>query len=279
MDTSKGHLDITLNFQEHFKGLAHKADKISQALFLISNYVSHKTMNERLQSVGVDFIEVSYMLHPFEQETHIYAFQNLECITTEAKSLTQSLSIVGVLSHSNKKLLHDEIELFIKQMKEYVQNLDQQMKERNGVPSPIFDSEFFSGSTALPTPSSLKDKKNIVQEKKLEKDILLSFNKNLENDYKGHSLSLSHESKGHDSIVEKQVKFSKTDMVDRMNRKANILSFIRENKAVAIKDILSHIHNCSEKTIQRELNDLVKDGVLKKEGERRWSKYSLLKDK
>lgn len=33
---------------------------------------------------------------------------------------------------------------------------------------------------------------------------------------------------------------------------------------------------CGEKTLQRELVAMVKDGVLKKEGEKRWSRYSIL---
>jgi hypothetical protein len=42
-----------------------------------------------------------------------------------------------------------------------------------------------------------------------------------------------------------------------------------------MKDFVKVIPECSEKTIQRELLDLVGKGVLKKEGERRWSTYSL----
>ena len=34
--------------------------------------------------------------------------------------------------------------------------------------------------------------------------------------------------------------------------------------------------SCGEKTLQRELVSMVKDGVLKKTGEKRWSKYFLI---
>ena len=33
---------------------------------------------------------------------------------------------------------------------------------------------------------------------------------------------------------------------------------------------------CGEKTLQRELISMVRDGVLKKTGEKRWSKYSIV---
>jgi len=63
------------------------------------------------------------------------------------------------------------------------------------------------------------------------------------------------------------------------NRREEILAFFRKNKKtdVSIKDISSVMKDCSEKTIQRELIDLVQKGALRKEGERRWSRYSLLK--
>lgn len=56
-------------------------------------------------------------------------------------------------------------------------------------------------------------------------------------------------------------------------RREKILSIIRDKEVVSIKDIAFKISDCSEKTIQRELLSLVEEGVLVKEGERRWSTY------
>ena len=42
------------------------------------------------------------------------------------------------------------------------------------------------------------------------------------------------------------------------------------------QDIAQTIRDCSEKTIQRELIALIQGGIVKKTGERRWSKYSLI---
>jgi DeoR/GlpR family transcriptional regulator of sugar metabolism len=46
-------------------------------------------------------------------------------------------------------------------------------------------------------------------------------------------------------------------------------------KDVSIKDISLVLTDCSEKTIQRELNSLVLKGQLKKTGAKRWSRYSI----
>lgn len=60
-------------------------------------------------------------------------------------------------------------------------------------------------------------------------------------------------------------------------RRDTILSVMRTKGVVSIKDIADSITDCSEKTIQRELMDMIKDNIIVREGERRWSKYSLLK--
>jgi hypothetical protein len=61
----------------------------------------------------------------------------------------------------------------------------------------------------------------------------------------------------------------------KITRQEIILNFIKKKNIVNIKDLFGVINNCSSKTIQRELLDMVKKNVLKKEGERRWSRYSL----
>lgn len=58
-------------------------------------------------------------------------------------------------------------------------------------------------------------------------------------------------------------------------RKESILKVIRDKGEVTIKDIASVVPGYSEKTIQRDLIDLLSGGSLKKKGERRWTVYFL----
>lgn len=82
---------------------------------------------------------------------------------------------------------------------------------------------------------------------------------------------------------------SSTNFIDRQNRTNKIISLIKDlseqakqnglsdNQAGAsIKDISLSFTDCSEKTIQRELNSLVLKGLLKKTGAKRWSRYSVV---
>lgn len=64
---------------------------------------------------------------------------------------------------------------------------------------------------------------------------------------------------------------------EKNSRRETVLSIIKdkgEHAEVSIKDVVGHFSDCGEKTIQRELTALVDEGVLKKTGERRWSRYS-----
>lgn len=58
-------------------------------------------------------------------------------------------------------------------------------------------------------------------------------------------------------------------------RKMVIISHVPKGSRVSVKDIQGAIPNVSVKTLQRELSSLVESGVLKKEGVRRWTLYSL----
>lgn len=59
------------------------------------------------------------------------------------------------------------------------------------------------------------------------------------------------------------------------DRSQRIIDIVTVKGVVSIRDVALVITDCSEKTLQRELLSLVEQGVLRKEGERRWSTYRL----
>lgn len=66
-----------------------------------------------------------------------------------------------------------------------------------------------------------------------------------------------------------------TEVENKVERTDRILAVLRDKGQASIKDISEVVTDCSEKTIQRELNVLIKDNRIRREGERRWSKYML----
>ncbi len=57
------------------------------------------------------------------------------------------------------------------------------------------------------------------------------------------------------------------------DRRARIQTILEARGESTIKDISDIITDVSEKTIQRELNAMIEDNLIRREGERRWSKY------
>ena len=75
----------------------------------------------------------------------------------------------------------------------------------------------------------------------------------------------------------KLVAVSKTNSLGiKIARRNDVLNIVKVKGQVSIKDIVLMLKDVSEKTIQRELFSLVSEGVLKKEGEKRWSVYKLV---
>ncbi|MFT5849267.1 MAG: hypothetical protein ACI9H6_000068 [Patiriisocius sp.] len=60
-----------------------------------------------------------------------------------------------------------------------------------------------------------------------------------------------------------------------MDRRTRIQTILEAKGEATIKDISEIITDCSEKTLQRELNAMIEDMIVKRQGERRWSKYSI----
>jgi predicted HTH transcriptional regulator len=59
-------------------------------------------------------------------------------------------------------------------------------------------------------------------------------------------------------------------------RKRKILNLVKENEWISIREIAASLKEFGEKSIQRDLLEMVEAGILKKTGDKRWRKYSLV---
>ncbi len=62
------------------------------------------------------------------------------------------------------------------------------------------------------------------------------------------------------------------------NRRVVILDMVAKSGKVTVKEVARQIPDTSPKTLQRELMNLVSEGVLKKEGNKRWTVYTLVRN-
>lgn len=108
---------------------------------------------------------------------------------------------------------------------------------------------------------------------------ILKDNIVLEKESKGYILSEAF-FKEEPILVKKEpsnIKDNPTTIVPKKNnRQETIINLLKTKSNLTVKDVAQVVTDCSEKTIQRELISLVEKGLIKREGERRWSRYSII---
>lgn len=215
-----------------------KVSRISQAIYVITDILKDtEPLKWKLRESTVNV----FLLKNFFDEKNV--FNNLEKVLLELEALFD-LSRVSVLSEMNASIVLVEIGKLIAEIHE---------KSDQGHYLSELAPSFFD--VPKPAPS-------------LENSTYKS--------HKGHTVLYdfyNKPSRGGDAINSRP---KKEAILHKGQRREEILKVIKDKGIVTIKDITLQIKNCSEKTIQRELIIMLSLGVIKKTGERRWSKYSLV---
>ncbi len=154
-----------------------------------------------------------------------------------------------------------------------------------GIPQDIFSATKYRKNDIPPAPS--EDTGQKTEEKSLLQGFgeFERFKRNQKDIYKGHfdiKDNISSDRRTESSVMKTRAVSDKKSVRSPLlsqtkeERKQNILAVLLKQGTAMIKDFSSVITGCSEKTIQRLLISMVQDGVLKREGDRRWSRYSIL---
>jgi len=135
---------------------------------------------------------------------------------------------------------------------------------------------FISSQNAESASEALDELGNFIivsQRSTLSEHVLFSREDllNVRETYKGHLKDIKDKSFIRDGDVT-PVKITPSELGVRVNR---ILDVLRAGGDFNIRDISSNMPEYSEKTIQREIAVLVKRGVVRRDGLKRWSRYSI----
>ncbi|MEN9614103.1 MAG: hypothetical protein RLZZ347_410 [Candidatus Parcubacteria bacterium] len=228
-----------------------KTERFSTAIYLVSNLMSdNEPLKWQLRSQAMSLMPIAGSLVVSTVSDKISAVKKLTLSMIEILSLFEVAYKSQLMSEMNFKLLRKELVFFISEMSKPSMGIS-----TSGV---AFDADFFTVPVATTFES---DTVKHVQNEKAP----VSFRQNIIKDTQGLKNSAT-------SVV------GAGPVVEIKNyRKEAIVKILKEkNSPLMIKDFSYVIKDCSEKTIQRELADLIDSGVLKKEGERRWSRYSLV---
>lgn len=241
------------NFSYFYK----KTERLVSAVYLLTSlFDDREPIKDTLRKNSLELLDLSlvskFTVVKLGKKSWLDQWENQ---LLKVDSFLETSFFAGLISQMNLDILKKEIEKMAGLAHSYLEQCD--LGGKNGLSSDFF----FVPNQGL-----------IGQ---LEKDKISQADERNKFDYnKGHNGVLNQEIKINHigQNKDRNEKFSK----ERKNkRQIKILDIIKDKKLASIKDISDGIKDCSEKTIQRELISMVKNGILKKDGERRWSRYSL----
>ena len=238
-------LDVkSLNNSPIYEFANKKTEKLVTALYMITDCMdTDDALKVKLRELGVELLSDMYKLSnlsPLDKHNHISS--SLSHIY-EVLSFIEIAYTIGFISEMNTAILKKEFMILIGELENH------QKKDKHF--TFVLDDKMFSIRQDLV--ENIKDKRT------LSNSVSFINNKSPLQTFKSNKLN---------SLT--------TSLTNKKDRTEKILNLIKEKKDISIKDISSSFINCSEKTVQRELNSLVSSGQIKKIGAKRWSRYQLV---
>ena len=245
-----------------------KTERLVSAIYLITGFLSdNEPIRWKMRETSTRLL--SYSINLSSNQGHRYradAMNNFISASFEIISLLEAANISGIFSPMNCEIIKFEIERIVELV---------ELKERGLNSKFLLSKNFFETSEDYSdSRSKLAQTDTILNEKDIRKTI--EQNSGKETALEANSLKGHFPIKDNNKEEKVSMSFIKGHTIkDKNKRYEVIINLLKKTKEISVKDVSSIVSDCSEKTIQRELLSLVDKGVLKKEGERRWSKYSL----
>ncbi|MBU1557353.1 DeoR family transcriptional regulator [Patescibacteria group bacterium] len=222
--------------------LSERLEKITMAVYLVTEFFPEgEPLKNKIREKGIELLSFTMSFKNSKTDSFCYKIISL---VSEIESLLKIAFVSKKISEMNYSILSQEY----KKITDFIKGKNSQ-RERF-----VSLKDFFNEDAVVENDREENKSKGHpypVKDIKSVKDISIS------------------------NPTKNKIKKTNISSKAKIDRKELIIKFIKDKKEVSIKDILKDIKNCSEKTIQRDLVHLVEKGVLKKKGERRWSRYSL----
>ena len=275
--TSYGQANVhdsnTLISKPIYEFVSKKTEKLVTALYMVTDCMeTEDAMKAKLRLLGVELLSDMYKLSisPAIEKSTLISISMARVY--EIISFTEIAYTIGYISEMNSLILKKEFNLLLGDLKAH------ESKDKHFTFT--LDEKMFDLSEQAGDNETFLNK-NTTGESSFIKDIAI--------DKRTINKSVSFIPRPQNSLLEKsQIKKNpELNVLEKQDRTEKILTLIKDKNAsqknsgisvlsgVSIKDISFAFTNCSEKTIQRELNSLVSKNKLKKTGAKRWSKYQI----
>lgn len=242
------------NAEDYLLYIFKKTEKITAALYLVSGLLKDdEPIKWELRDRGVELLNSSFTASSSMPVDRNSVIQSLFSSALETISLLNVARVSNLISVMNHQILVKEIDQVLALLRDRLAA----SAENAGL---VLSENFFK------TPDLFSSGFRNAQEVGSSKRLFNSQRR--DSDHGVNSL------KNHDL---KDVNKGQSDFQQKKEqRQRSILQILKGQNNLTIKDFSRVMTDCSEKTIQRELIEMVNKGIIKKEGERRWSRYSLV---
>jgi hypothetical protein len=228
-----------------------KSERLAKALQLIAPaFVAAPSLRNRLDGIAVGLIDAA-ILPPTSAR---------EALSRELLALSSILSVArtgGFLSGMNADLITREAHLLLQEIASYEEPR-------------LFMEEVQTLAELAKQAPDVRD---------LQRDNEYAFSQpdvsNLERSTKTNRSESENSNKGQSKRQIKDTEKNDESVSGNTERQEAILGILKTKGPSYIKDVSTLIREVSEKTIQRELQLLVTKGLIQKEGDRRWTRYSI----
>ena len=241
--------------EDYLVYLFKKTEKITAALYLVSGLLKDdEPIKWELRDKGINLLSASFTASSSVPGDKSGVIQSIFTAALETLSLLNVARISNLISEMNHKLLVREIDMVVGMLRDRLA----QSAEKAGY---VLSESFFKTPDLFASGfrSDNRGGGSVIQGNVKGQVPNSATSGQYQSSNKG-ATSIQ----GHVSVQEK-----------KSMRQEAILNVLKTESNLTVKDFAKVIKDCSEKTIQRELIDLVHRGIIKKEGERRWSRYSL----
>lgn len=288
---SNGQIVPKLSHEAVFMNMSKKAEKISTALYMVTDLIDvADPIRQRIRECSVDLIaETRSMSQAFSGDIYFSVARTINK-SWEIVSLVEVASSVGFISDMNARILKSVLLELISSLR------DKQKRESfNQIEDLKIGESLADQITLSKSLFDIKDTKedvlykgqNTPEKKPIQKEKQMSFKSKVETPVKKFELpkemiestpieTEKEEKNGQMYSHENFKEFVLRPKAKASERKDKIIEIVREKGEVNVNDVVTSFPDVSSKTIQRELTSMVEENVLKREGEKRWSRYSLV---
>ena len=281
------------NKKDYGNLIAKKSERLVTALYLVTDLISDtEPIKQGLRKSAVGLLSSMNALAQLEVKDRVTEFKTSLKSVTEILSLLHVSITTGLVSDMNGNILMDgfrALQLVLEKKqpiltKEMLSIDNEEELNRSTSLSNAITSTSYDVLTPLSI-SRMNESVNTDENKKtnkmsyIEKLEKFDFNSNLNSNKVEKETNIVNDNdtdlKDFNKNTKAQTTFNSSFQLRKQSRRDQILALFVKGVDVSIKDISARIKGCSEKTIQRELNNLVFDGKIKRIGEKRWSRYVL----